>query len=190
MKRPARVTVSHVLWALPGFLFLLLGVAWDVQAATVTDTFPATATAKEWCRGNPRFFENIHVRIHPKDPTKNTTLIFTRDPLNSGDLTNIQATINTQGGAPDIDALTMNGLAFPSNKSGSTDQFVLLGTLNNGHFFAVRGQTHLDKLGNLTKVTGTFMYQITGTYTLDKQGNQSGPVDCFASGTFVTGKKL
>jgi hypothetical protein len=189
MNRPARVIVNYVLWALPGFLFLL-GVAPDLQADTTVDTFPLKAVVKEWCRGNPNFFENIIVRIHPNDPTQNSIFTITRDPLNSDDLTNVQATINTQGGVPDIDAMTLNGLAFPRNKSGNTAQLVLLGTLNSGHFFSVRGQTHLDKLGNLTKVTGTFMYQITGTYTIDKQGNQSGPVDCFASGTFVTGKKL
>ena len=188
MNRPARATVSHVLWALPGFLFLL-GVAPDVHAA-MTDTFPLKATGTEWCRDNPRFFETFHIRIHPENPAKNTILTITRDPLTSGDLTNLQATINTQGRAPDIDAMTLNGLAFPSNKSGHKDQFILLGTLANGHFFSVRGQAHLDKLGSLDKVTGTFMFEITNTFTTDKQGTQRGPVDCFGNGTLVTGKKL
>jgi len=189
MKRPARVTVSHVLWALPGLLFLL-GVAPDVQAVTMTDTFPLKATGNEWCRDNPRFFENFHIRIHPEEPTKNSTLTITRDPLNSGDLTNIEATINTNGKNLDIDAMTLKGLAFPTNKSGHSDQFVLLGTLPNGHFFSIRSQAHLDNLGSLTKVTGMFMFQITDTFTIDKQGDKSTPVDCFGNGTFVTGKML
>jgi len=186
MRRPARVIVSHVLWALPGLLFLL-GLAPDVQADPVTDTFPLKATGKEWCRDNPRFFETFHVKA--KD---GITLTITRDPLNTDDLTNLQAMIDTQGGAPDIDAMTLNGLAFPSNTADRTAQIILLGTLN-GHFLSVRGQAKFDNpihlLGNLTKVTGTFLYQFTGTYTIDKQGTESGPVDCFASGTLVTGKK-
>ena len=182
MNRPARLIVSHVLWALLGFLYL--GIAPDVHATTVTDTFQFRGTVKEWCQGNPRFFETSHANV--KD---GITLTVTRDPLNTGDLTNIQATLNNTVPA-DVNAMTMNGLAFPSNKSGSTAQIVLLGTLNNGHFLSVRGQGGFDKLGNLTKATGTFSFQITDTYTIDKLGNQSGPVDCFGSGTFVTGKKL
>ena len=150
------------------------------------------ATGKEWCQGNPKFFENISVRIRPKDPTKNSTLTITRDPLNTGDLTDIQAKINNTGSA-DIDAITMNGLAFPRNKSGRTEEFVLSGVNpgNTDHFFTIRGQATLDKFGNLTKVTGTFVIQITGTYTTDrKTGAQSGPVECFDSGTFGTGKKI
>jgi len=183
MKCPARVIIRHIVWALPGVL-VLLGLVLDVQADPVTETFSLKATGKEWCRENPRFFETFHAKA--KD---GITLTITRDPLNTDDLTNTQATIDTQGGAPDIDAMTLNGLAFPTNNSGHKDQFVLLGTLDNGHFFAIRGQAHLDQQGNLTKATGTFLYQITGTYTIDKQGTLSGPVDCFANGTFVTGKK-
>src|SRR4029077_14989370 len=89
-----------------------LGTGASAQAATVTDTFRVRATGKEGCQGNPKLFENISVRIHPKDPTKNSTLTITRDPLNTGDLTDIQAKVNNTGSA-DIDAITMKGLAFP-----------------------------------------------------------------------------
>jgi hypothetical protein len=184
MNRPPHLIVRQVSWAFPGFLFLLLGIASDVQAVTVTDTFELKVTLKEWCRGNPRFFENIKTKV-----TDGVTLTITRDPQSTGDTTAIQATINNTGNA-DVDAMTLNGLGFPSNSSGTTAQFILLGTLNNGHFLSIRGQANVDKLGNLTKVTGTIMYEITGTYTIDKSGTQSQPVDCFGSGTLVTGKKF
>jgi hypothetical protein len=46
-----------------------------------------------------------------------------------------------------------------------------------------------DKAGNLTKVTGTVVYQVTGTYTTNT-GAPSEDVECFGSGTLGTGKKL
>jgi hypothetical protein len=185
MDRPARFIARHVLWVLPS-LFFLLGDALDVHAL-VQVAFPLSATAKEWCRGNPKFFEHITVRIHPKEPSHDTTLTITQDPQNTGDLTDIQATINTQGKVPDIEAMTLTGLAFPTNNSKRTAQIILLGTLSSGHFFSIRGQANLDKVGLVTKVTGTFMFEITDTFT-DKSGNPSQPVDCFGSGTLVTGK--
>jgi hypothetical protein len=189
MSRQARFSISHVSWALPGVLFLLLGIAPDVQAS-VTDNFPMSVAGKEWCRGNPKFFETIIDRINPKDNTQNIILQVTRDPGNTGDLTAIQATIDTKGTSTEIDAMTLTGLIFPTNKSGSTAQFVLLGTLVNGHWVSVRGQAIFDRFGNLTKVTGTAWDQITGTYTIDKFGNQSAPTDCFDTVTIVTGKKF
>jgi uncharacterized Zn-binding protein involved in type VI secretion len=71
-------------------------------------------------------------------------------------------------------------------------EFVLSGVNpgNNDHFFTIRGQATFNKLGDLTKVTGTVVTQLTGTYTTDKKtGAQSDPVECFDSGTLVTGKK-
>ena len=54
----------------------------------------------------------------------------------------------------------MNGLAFPRNKSRRPEEFVLSGVNpgNTDHFLTIRGQATLDKFGNLTKVTGTFVY--------------------------------
>ena len=84
----------------------------------------------------------------------------------------------------------MNGLAFPTNKAGSTAQIVLFGQLNNGHFFSIRAQANFDKVGALKKIIGAFMFEITDTYTIDRRlGTESAPVDCFGSGTFETGKK-
>jgi hypothetical protein len=158
-----------------------LGPVAPAQAATVTDTFELKATAKEWCQGNPKFFETIHAKV-----ADHVTFTLTRD------LTDIEAKINNTG-STDIDAITMNGLAFPRNKSGRTEEFVLSGVNagNTDHFLTIRGQATLDKFGNVTKVTGTFVYQITGTYTTDKKTfAQSEPVECFASGTIGTGKKI
>jgi hypothetical protein len=169
-----------------------LGTVAQAQTGPVTDTFELKVTTKEFCEGNPKFFENIRVTV--KD---GATFTMTRDVNGTGDFTDIQATINSNGGSADIDAMTLNGLAFRRlNKLltpvGPTE-FVLSGVNpgNTDHFLTIRGQATLDKFGNLTKVTGTFVYQITGTYTTDKKtGAQSGPVECFASGTIGTGKKI
>jgi hypothetical protein len=163
-----------------------LSIVAPAQAATVTDTFELKATAKEWCQDNPKFFETITAKV-----ADHVTLTFTRDVLNTGDLTDIDAKINNTG-STDIDAITMNGLAFPETSPGP-EEFVLSGVNpgNTDHFLTIRGQATLDKFGNLTKVTGTFVYQITGTYTTDKKTfAQSAPVECFASGTIGTGKKI
>jgi hypothetical protein len=34
------------------------------------------------------------------------------------------------------------------------------------------------------------MFEITDSYTIDKFGTQSGPVECFGNGTLGTAKKL
>jgi hypothetical protein len=184
MKRVTYLTMTMVAVTFCGQAWL--GTGAPAQAATVTDTFELKVTIKEWCQGNPKFFENINVKV-----ADNSTLTVTRDVLGTNDFTDIQATINTNGGSADIDAMTLNGLAFPRNTSGSKAELVLSG-VNSGnvdHFLTIRGQATFDTLGNLTKVTGTVVNQITGTYTIDKSGTQSGPVECFDSGTFGTGKK-
>ena len=120
-------------------------------------------------------------------------LTFKRDAGNTGDLTDVAATINTKGASADIDAMTLNGLAFFSNKGQSKAEFVLSGVnpANDDHFMTIRGQATFDKFKNLTKLTGTFVTEGTDTYTIDrKTGAQSGPVECFSSGTFVTGKPI
>jgi hypothetical protein len=164
-----------------------LGTVAPAQAA-VTDTFQLKVTGKEWCQGNPKFFENFHVKV-----ANNYTVIITRDVNGDDDFTDIKATINTNSASADIDAITMKGLAFPRNKSGSKAELVLSGVNpgNDDHFLTIRGQAKFDTLGNLTKVTGTFVDQLTGTYTTDKTtGTQSEAVECFDSGTFGTGKKI
>ena len=170
-----------------------LGTVAPAQAGTVTDMFGVTMIGKRWCEGNPKFSENFTVKIDPKNLTTNTTLTIMRDVLNTGDLTDIQATITTHGESTDLDAIALNGLTFPRNTSHSIAELVLSGTnpSNPDHFFTIRGQATLDKLDNLTKVTGTFLFQETNIYTTDtKTGTQSGPVACFTSGTFRTNQKL
>src|SRR4029077_13644473 len=129
MKRFTHVTMALVAMTL--YSQAWLGTVAPAQADTVTDTFPLKATGKEWCQGNPKFFETIHVKV-----ADNITLTFTRDVLNTGDLTDIQAKVNNTGSA-DIDAITMNGLAFPRNKFGRMAELVLSGVNpgNTDHFF-------------------------------------------------------
>jgi hypothetical protein len=167
----------------------LTGLTWLIsplptQAATITDTFQVLGVDREWCRGNPKFVE-----AHRAQALDAVTMTITQDPLNTGDLTSIQATVFTAGGSPEIDAMTLTGLAFPSNKFGSIAQLVLLGTLTNGHFLTFRGQATVDKGGHLTRVTGTIWDQITDTYTIDRQGTESGPVECFETVTPVMRQK-
>ena len=157
------------------------------QAATVIDRFELKGTLKEWCQGNPKFFE-----INKSKATDDVLLTITRDVNGDGDYTDISATIGLTGGEPDV--IPMNGLAFPRNKSGSKAEFALSGVNpgNADHFLAIRGQATFDNFGqmiNLTKVTGTIEFQITDSYSIDKFDTQSAPVKCFGSGTFATGKK-
>ena len=190
MERLVKMTpvmISIACWSWLGF-----GVPAPAQAATKTDTFQLKLTGKRWCDDNPKFSEPFTVRINPKDPATNTILTIKRDPQNTGDLSDVQVTINTHGGSADLDATTLNGEAFLSNKSGNKAEFVLSGVNpgNTDHFVTMRGQVTLDRLGNLTKATGTFMWRETSTYTIDKKtGAQSAPVECINSGTFVTNQK-
>ena len=184
MKRFTQLTMAMVamIFCSQGWM----GAVAPAQAATVTDTFELKATLKQWCEGNPKFFEKVTVKV--------ATVTITRDVNGDDDFTDIRAKINNSGD-DDLDAITMNGRIFPRNKSGSKAEFVLSGVNPNpgkgDHFFTGRGQATFDKAGNLTKATGTFVDQITGTYTTDKKtGEQSPEVECFDSGTFVTGKKL
>jgi hypothetical protein len=163
------------------------------QAAAMTDTFDLQLTVKEWCQDNPKFFENFKVKINRSNPSDNTTLTITRDPNNTGDITDIQATIETHGKSADVDAITLKGTIVLSNPAGRKAELALSGVNpgNPAHFLTLRGQATLDKFGNVNKLTGTFMVQETNTYTVDKKtGQQSGPVECLASGTFVTGKEV
>lgn len=162
-----------------------LGMVAPAQAATVTDTFELKATVKQFCEGNPKFFQNFKVKV-----VDLVTITVTRDVNNDDNLTDIQATINNAGN-PDLDAITMSGLIFPRNTSGSKAELVLSGVNpgNTDHFFTIRGQAKFDTAGSLTKVTGTFVDQFTDSYSLP-DGGDSLPVECLASGTIVTGKKL
>ena len=164
-----------------------LGMVDPAHAATVIDTFELKGTFKAFCEGNPKFFETNKTVVQD-----GLTLTVTRDVNGDGDFTDIQATVNNTG-STDINAITLNGLTFPSNKAHSKEELVLSGVNpgNDDHFLTIRGQASFDKLSNLTKVTGTAVFQITDTYTIDKKtGAQSTPVECFSSGTFGTGKKI
>ena len=163
-----------------------LGAGAPAQAATVTDVFVFKApTIKEFCQGNPKFFHIGSVTV-----ADNNTLTLTRDVLNTGDLTDIRATINNTGIA-DIDAITMNGLSFPKNLSGSKEALVLSGVNpgNPDHFLTIQGNAKFDPPGTLTKVTGTLVFQFTDTYPISP-GVDSTPVECFSSFTFETKNKL
>ena len=163
------------------------------EAVATSDTFPVKAATKEWCEGNPKFFEIVKAKIDPKNPANNVTVTFTRDANNTNDETDVSLKFDNTGSA-DFDAIMLSGLAFPANAAPSKLQFAVSGVnpMNDDHFVTVRGQASLDKLGNVTKLTGTIVYEITGTYTIKTPPppHQSAEVECFASGTFVTGKKL
>jgi hypothetical protein len=114
------------------------------------------------------------------------TLTLTHHVLNTGDLTDIQATMNTHGLKATIDAITLHGRALLANKLGSTRQLVLSGRDpgNPDHFMTLRGTATFNTAGKLIKVTGTYVYQVLS----DSGGIPNS--DCFGSGTFATGKKL
>ena len=155
------------------------------QAATVMDRFEFKGPVKGWCQGNPKFFQ-----IDRAKATDGVLLTITRDINGDGNDTDISATLGLTGA--EFDVIPMKGRAFPRNTSGTKAEFVLSGVNpgNADHFLTLRGQATFDKLGNLTKVTGTAGFQTTGTYSLDKFDNQSAAVNCFGSGTFATGKKV
>ena len=179
MNRPASFTTPIFSLAIYSLLWLS-SLAPALAATAVTDTFQLKATGKEWCRNDPKFFNTTHVKA-----TEGLTFTVTRDVLGTGDLTDIQATINNSDNAT-LDAITLNGRALPVNRSGSTAQLVLSGRDpgNPDHFLTLRGKATFDKAGNLTKVTGTYVYQVLS----DSGGIPN--TDCFGSGTFGTGKKL
>lgn len=160
----------------------LFSVSWlssptSALAAPATDIFQLNLTGKEWCRGDSRFFDAIKVR-----PKEDFRITFTHDPLTS----DVQATINTHGDVATIDAITLKGRVLKANKSGLIAQLALSGRdpAHTDHFFTIRGRATFNKAGGLTKVAGTFVGRILS----DAGGVQD--VDCFGSGTFVTGKKL
>jgi hypothetical protein len=183
MTRPTAFTTPVVALALCSLLWL--SSLAPALAATVTDTFEFKGTVKEWCQGNPRFFESNTAKAN-----EGVLLTITRDVNGDGNYTDISATFGLSGGEPDV--IPMKGRAFPRNKSGSKAELVLSGVNpgNADHFLTIRGHATFDTLGNLTKVTGTFGFQITDSYSLDKFDNQSAAVNCFGSGTFATGKKV
>jgi hypothetical protein len=186
MTRPTAFATPIITLAF--FSLLWLSNLAPALAATVIDRFEFTGTVKEWCQGNPRFFESNTAKA-----TDGVLITITRDVNGDGDYTDISATVGLSLGEPDV--IPMNGRAFPKNKSGSIAQLVLSGRNpgNPDHFFTIRGHATFDTLGqmiNLTKVTGTFQFQITDWYPLDKFDTPSAPVECFGSGTFATGKKV
>ena len=166
------------------------GIVWlcnpiSAQTAPITDTFSFKGSNKGWCQDNPKFVEAD--RLNALD---GVTVIITQDPLGTGDITTIQATIYTLGGSVEIDSMTLKGLVFPRNKSGRIAELLLSGSIEGtDHFLTVRGQATFDKTGHLIKVTGTGFDRLISTYTIDKQGTQSGPVECVDSFTFVMNQK-
>lgn len=170
------------------------GVAWlgnstDAKATQITDTFEVTMTGKQWCEGNPALFEGFKIRVTPNHPEQNTKFEFMQDPQNIGDLTDIQATLDTQGASPELDAMTLKGRAFPNNKAGRLVQFVLSGTNPNQptHYLTLQGQAIFDKTGHPVNVSGKYSFQIISTYTTNKKtGAQSESVECFNNGIVAT----
>jgi hypothetical protein len=109
VNRPTAFTTPIVSLAL--FSLVWLSSLAPALAATVTDTFQATLTGTEWCRNDPKFVETMHVKT-----TDGMTLTLTRDVLNTGDLIDIQATMNTHGDNATIDAIALNGQAHSNGK--------------------------------------------------------------------------
>ena len=176
MIRPTAFATPLV--SLTLFTLMSVGSLAPALAATVTDTFPLKLTGKEWCRNDPKFFDTTNIKF-----TDGVTVAVTRDVNGDGDFTDLQATIHNSGNAT-IDAMTLNGRALPANTSGSLAQLVLSGRDpgNSDHFFTLSGIATFDKTGKLTKVAGTYVYQI-----LSESAGVS-DVDCFGSGTFGTQK--
>ena len=174
MNRPTAFATPIVALLLCSLLWL--GSLAPALAETVTDSFPLKLTGTEWCRNDPNFFHTINVKF-----TDGMTLTVTRDVLNTGDLTDIQAKVNNSGNAT-IDAITLNGRAFPVNQVGSTVQLVLSGRDPGtpDHFLTLRGKATFNKAGKLTNVTGRIIFQIM------HQANGVPDVDCFGSGTVAT----
>ena len=162
---------------------VVMGVMSVAQATPpVDDTFQLKAAVKEWCEGNNKYFENVKITVGDK-----VTVTLSQ----SG--TDISVKVNNTGSA-DFDAITLTGLAFPSNKAESKLEFAAHGVNpgNDDHFITVRGQATVDTKNkpHVKSMTGTIVYEIIGTYTVDKKtGAQSAPTECFASGTFGTGAK-
>jgi hypothetical protein len=190
MKRITYLTLAMV--AVPFCSQAWLGTGAPAQAATVTDTFALKATVTARCEGNPKFVETFNVKV-----AEGVTFTITRDVNGNNEFTDIQATLNGTTNA-DLDAIIMKGLSFQKNASHSKEALVLSGVNpgNTDHFFTILGKATFDPApspgnpgGNLTKVTGTFVDQITDTYSL-AGGGESGPVECFSSGTFETKNKL
>lgn len=182
MNRPT--SFSRTSFSLALVSLLSLGSLAPAEAATVTDRFELKGTIKEFCEGQPKFFS-----IHKAAGASAVLLTITRDINGDNDYTDISAAFGFGGGEADV--IPMKGRMFPRNTSGSKAEFALSGVNpgNADHFITVRGQATFDKLGSLTKVTGTMQFQITDTYPIDKFDTQSAPVKCFGSGTFSTGKK-
>jgi hypothetical protein len=162
-----------------------LGAGAPAQAAPVTDTFKFTATFKERCQGDPRF-----VDIQDVTAAEGITLTLTRDPLDTGDLTAIRATLNNTEIAG-LNAITMNGRIFPKNSSGSAAKFALSGRNpgNPDHFLTILGNATFLPPGNLTKAAGTLMLQIIDLYGLPNGGGDV-QAECIINGTFETKAKL
>ena len=178
MNRPIPLTAPIVALALVNLLWL--SSLAPALATTVTDTFPLKLTGTEWCRNDPKFVEPIKVKT-----TDGMTVSLTHHALINADPTDIQATIDTHGDKATIDAITLHGRALRANKAGLTAQLVLSGTDpgNPDHFMTLRGTATFDKAGILTKMTGTYVYQIlSGSGVVPNS-------DCFGSGAFGTGKQ-
>ncbi len=181
-----RLDVSRNINAQAGF-FVGTDLTIQTEAATTIDTFQLKAQFKQWCKGNPKIFELNNTKV-----TDGVTLTFTRDVNGDGVLSDVQITVNNTG-STDFDAFTLKGFAFPANKAGSKLDFAVSGVNpgNDTHFFTIRGQASLNKLGVLTKVTGAWAALYTSRYTVDKKtGQLSDETECFGRGTLLTGNKL
>ena len=82
-----------------------LGTVAPAQAAPVTDTFELKVTNKEFCEGNPKFFE-----INKINATDDVLLTITRDVNGDGDYTDVSATIGLVGSEPDVIPMKRDGL--------------------------------------------------------------------------------
>lgn len=154
------------------------------QATTVTNIFNVNIQVKEWCENSA-----THATAGNFNSRNEFTLTVVSDPLNTGTPKIIQAMITNLGvpGAtvPDLEAITMQGVAHLTNRSGTLGQFGVSGVnaLDPSVSLTLRGKFLRDKDGLLTKVLGTLVW-----HRIDLI--QGPALDCFGNGTFQTKTKI
>ncbi len=179
-----------------GIAFLALGL--PAQAATIQENFEFNLRGKIWCpsasspaQGEFSNFNETNTKTHI-----GAGITITRDPLNSGDLTDLQAQLSLLPGAsadvlpPELLTITLDGLGLLANKSGNSAEFVLHGVngTDSDVFFTMRGKATLD---TKTLINGVPAIKTASGKWIAAAKDDGNPTEhCFADGTFQTGKKI
>ncbi len=181
---------------------MLCGVAFlslvsPAQAETITEDFEFNFRGKAWCHSSSDSsfgeFENFN---ETNTKTKiGAAIRIKRDPSNSGDLTELEATLSNRPGGTDplpsdLTSITMTGSGLLANKSGNSAEFVLHGVngTDSGTFFTMRGKASLDTKNPINNVPSIKNASGKWIAAVKDDGNPS--EHCFAEGTFQTGKKI